>query len=89
MTRHHVYPKRHRKRFIALEIRYSRITVWLCRRCHNILEILIPDEFVEDVEFYQRIVKAFMDDEGIVARYQADPKRFVREVRAVGYEAAA
>lgn len=89
MTQHHVYPKRHRHRFAAIEIRWNRITVWLCRRCHNILEILIPDEYVEDIGFYTRIVDAFMDDTSIVDRYQADPKRFVHTVRTDGYEAAA
>jgi hypothetical protein len=88
MTRHHVYPRRHRKHFDAIDIRWNRVTVWLCRNCHNILETLIPDEFVEDVAFYTRIVETFMEDNDIIDRYRADPKRFVREIRSCGYEAA-
>jgi hypothetical protein len=81
MTPHHVFPRRHRSRFTELGININRELFWLCRRCHNVLELFIPREFVEDIEFYRKVVQYFMSDPTVILVYSENPKRFVHRLR--------
>lgn len=55
MTAHHVYPRRWFGR------KGNNLTFFLCRRCHDILERLIPEGKLQK-EKYIRILFRFLED---------------------------
>lgn len=55
-TRHHVYPRRFFGESDDAPI------FWLCRRCHNQLERLIPEKQELQPEDYVEILRQFLEE---------------------------
>lgn len=56
LTRHHIYPKRHRRSWRKWQ---RKETVLICRDCHDELELRIPRE-QQPEWFYPHIVELFI-----------------------------
>lgn len=67
---------------MQLGIKVNRELLWLCRKCHDVLELFIPSELVEDVSFYRRVVDFFLGDPTILTVYKENPRRFVQRLRS-------
>lgn len=55
LTRHHIRPKRF----------YGKNTdeiLWICRTCHDNIELLIPREEKKDDNFYYQVVEIFLGE---------------------------
>ena len=55
LTKHHVFPKRYYRR------NQKPVCMWLCRTCHDQLELMIPLERMGK-GFYLTVVKRFMQN---------------------------
>jgi len=53
LTRHHVFPQRH--------FHGAGPIVILCRYDHDEIEMMIPFELVDDLDFYPQVVNLFLE----------------------------
>lgn len=56
VTKHHIFPRRHKDHWSQAQ---RDTKVILCRKCHDELEAMIPEEF-QETETYVEVVEAFL-----------------------------
>lgn len=56
LTRHHVYPRRHRHHWHKWQ---QKTFVYICRECHDRLELLIPIP-IQPPSFYTAVIEYFL-----------------------------
>lgn len=54
LTKHHIFPCRHGGR--------KEQVIYICRECHDSLELLIPYDEVDDIMFYYEVVITFLNE---------------------------